>query len=274
MLYRRYLPANVIAILIVMTFAEGLAFAQERFRLTPHTFFLIGMSSSYRWLSGDMLVPAGGRLGSGTMVDLSEDLGVNQGQSTSINFDAEILKRHLLNFDFLMFAPSGLKRPFRKFRFQNKTYLPGTLLETKLDLNWLRLSYGYKLWNLSPWWIIPRVGLHYISFSSTINGETEEAGTISNTRSLDSIFPVVGIETRYSSPYGIDFALEVEGIHLITAGFLSMARLRITREIYPDIVLMMSGSSRVVQSIESSQPLNNEWFFALTGWSTGISFAF
>ncbi len=272
--FRRRLPASVLAILIVMIFAEEAALAQEPFRLTPYTHFLIGMDWSYLWLSGDMLVPGGGRPGSGTKIDVSGDLGVDKGEATSITLDANILDNHFLNLDFLMFSPTGMKRLRRKLRFQNKTYLPGTSLETKLDFNWLRFSYGYKLLDLSPWWVVPRIGVHYIRYSATLNGESEEDGIISNTRSLDGTYPVVGLETRYSSPYGVDLGFEVEGIHLITAGYLAMASLSVNWEIYPDVVVMLSGSSRVAQHVEENQPLNNEWFSILTGWTAGISFAF
>ncbi len=272
--FRRRLPAIVLGISIVMMIAGEAALAQEPFRLTPYTHFLVGMDWSYLWLSGEMLVPGGGRPGSGTKIDVSGDLGVDQGEATSITLDADILDNHLLNFDFLMFSPTGLKRLRRKLRFQNKTYLPETSLETKLDYNWLRASYGYKLFDLSPWWVVPRIGLHYIHYTATLNGETEEDGIISNTRSLDATYPVVGLETRYSSPYGVDFGFEVEGIHLITAGYLSMASLSVNWEIYPDVVVMLRGSSRVVKHVEENQPLNNEWSFVLTGWSVGVSFAF
>jgi len=252
----------------------GSAYAQEPFRLTPAARFLLGMEWSYLWLSGEMLIPAGGRPGSGTRIDVPGELGVDQGEATSVTFDATILENHLFNFDFLMFSPTGIKRPSSTFRFHNKTYLAGTSLETRLDFNWLRFCYGYKLWELSPWWVAPRIGVHHVRYSATLNGETDEGGIISNSRSLDGTYPVVGLETRYSSPYGIDFGLEMEGIHLITAGFLAMARMHVDWEIYPDVVIRLSSSSRVVQYMEDNQPLNNEWFHALSGWSAGIAFAF
>lgn len=272
--FRIRLPGCLVATSIVMMVAVGAACAQEPFRLTPAARFLLGMESSYLWLSGDMLIPAGGRPGSGSRIDVPAELGVDQGDATSITFDASILDNHLLNFDFLMFSPTAIKRVTRTFRFQNRTYLAGTSLETRLDFNWFRLCYEYKLWDLSPWWVAPRIGVHHIRYSTTLNGETDENEIMSNTRSLDGTYPVVGLETRYSTPYGIDFGLELEGIHLITAGFLSMARVRVNWEVYPDVMISLSGSSRVVQYIEDNQPLNNEWFYVLSGWSAGISFAF
>jgi hypothetical protein len=267
-------PAGCLVAISIIIASAGAACAQEPFRLTPAARFLLGMEWSYLWLSGEMLIPAGGRPGSGSRVEVPAELGVDQGDATSITFDTSILDNHVLNFDYLMFAPTGIKRAPRTFRFHNKTYLSGTSLETRLDFNWFRLSYGYKLWDLTPWWIVPRIGVHHIRYSATLNGETDEDGIMSNTRSLDGTYPVVGLETRYSSPYGVDFGLELEGIHLITAGFLSMARLRVNWEIYPDVVMTLNGSSRVVQYIEDNQPLNNEWFYVLSGWSAGISFAF
>jgi len=272
--FRRTLPGCLIAVLLIIILAAGAAGAQEPFRLTPAARFLLGMDWSYLWLSGEMLIPAGGRPGSGSRVDLTGELGVDQGDATSITFDASILDSHLLNFDFLMFSPTGIKRVSRTFHFHNKTYVAGASLETRLDFNWLRLGYSYKLWDLSPWWVAPRIGVHHVRYAATLNGETDEGGIMSNTRSLDGTYPVLGMETRYATPYGLDFGLELEGIHLITAGFLSMARLRVNWEVYPDVVISLSGSSRVVRYIEDNQPLNNEWFYVLSGWSAGISFAF
>jgi hypothetical protein len=268
------LAGSFAAILTMLIVAAGGAYAQEPFQLIPAARFLLGMESSYLWLSGETLIPAGGKPGSGSRIDVPTELGVDQGEGTSITFNASILDNHLVDFDFLMFAPTGIKRAPRTFRFHNKTYTAGTSLETRLDFNWFRLSYGYKLWDLSPWWVIPRIGVHHVRYAATVNGLTDEDGIISNTRSLDGTYPVLGIETRYSSPYGVDFGLELEGIHLITAGFLSMGRLRVNWEIYPDVVISLSGSSRVVQHVEDNQPLNNEWFYVLSGWSAGMSFAF
>ncbi len=129
--FKRRLPGCLVAISIIMIGAAGAACAQEPFRLTPAARFLLGMEWSYLWLSGEMLVPAGGRPGSGSRVDVPVELGVDQGEATSITFDASILDNHLLNFDYLMFAPTGIKRAPRTFRFHNKTYLSGTSLETQ-----------------------------------------------------------------------------------------------------------------------------------------------
>ena len=253
MSFRRLLTGCLVATSIIMIVSASAAHAQDQFRLTPAARFLLGMEWSYLWLSGEMLIPAGGRPGSGSRVDVPAELGVDQGDATAITFDASILDNHLLNFDYLMFSPTGIKRAPRTFRFHNKTYLAGSSLETRLDFNWFRLSYSYRLWDLTPWWVVPRIGVHHIRYAATINGETDEGGIMSNTRSLDGTYPVVGLETRYSSPYGVDFGLELEGIHLITAGFLSMARLRVNWEVHPDVVISMSGSSRVVQ-VHGGQP--------------------
>ncbi len=104
-------------------------------------------------------------------------------------------------------------------------------------MNWLRFSYGYKVYGLSSWWVAPRVGAHYVRCATTINGDTEEAGIISNTRSLDCTFPVLGLESRYFFPYGWDLGLEIEGVYLLSRGFLSSARLSGNWEVHPDVVV-------------------------------------
>ncbi len=248
--------------------------AQESFRLTPEVRFLLGMEWGYLWLSGDMLIPAGGRPGSGTRVDASGDLGVDQGEGTSIVFQATVLDNHRLDSDYLLFSPTAIKRPEKDFVFHNQTYLAGTSVESRLDFNWLRLCYGYKAVDIASWQVFPRVGVHHVRCAMTLNGESKEGGISSNTRSLDGTYPVLGLETRLGLPYGLDLSLELEGVHLVTRGFLAHSRLRAQWAIHPDISLSLSASNRLIQYAEDNQPLNNEWFYSLTGWSAGVSFGF
>ncbi len=249
--------------------------AQETFRLTPDGRFQLGMDSGYIWHWGEMLIPAGGRPDSGTKIDVASELGVDQGDATGISFRGAILENHLVNFDYLLYSPSGVKKIPRTFRFHNRTYAADSTIETKLDFNWLRLDYGYKLWDMSSWWIAPRLGAHYVRYSATLNGKPEEeTGTISNNRSLDAIYPVLGFEGRYLLPLGAELVAEIEGGHLITNGFLAMLRLEARWEVHPDVTLNVAGFSRFVQHQEDNQPLNNEWFFGLFGGTAGVSFAF
>jgi hypothetical protein len=253
---------------------SGVTTAQETFQLTPAVRSLFGMEYGYFWFSGETLIPAGGRPKSGTMVSVSGELGVDQGEATTIVLQSEILGSHLLELDVLASWPTGLKRVENSFRFQNKTYFSGTMLETKLDLNWMRLAYGYKLLDTDNWWLAPRIGLHYIHYGITVNGESWEAGLISNTRRLDAIYPVLGVETRYVLPYGFDISLEMEGIYLFTGGFLTLARVGTRWRMHPDVVLALDCSSRMVRRVGDNQLLNNEWFVSMFGLSGGFLFAF
>ncbi|MBI5251855.1 MAG: hypothetical protein HY912_20375 [Desulfomonile tiedjei] len=249
--------------------------AQETFRLSPEARFQLGMDSGYIWHWGEMLIPAGGRPDSGTKIDVASELGVNQGEATGITFNGIIQNSHLVNFDYLLYSPSGVKRLPRTLRFHNRTYAADTTVETRLDFNWLRFDYGYKLWDMSSWWVAPRVGMHYVRYSATLNGKPEEEeGTTSNNRSLDTIFPVIGLEARYLLPLGAELIAEVEGMHLITTGFLAMLKLEARWELHPDVTLSIAGFNRFVQCQEDNQPLNNEWSFGLFGGTAGVSFAF
>jgi hypothetical protein len=249
--------------------------AQETFRLSPDARFQFGMDSGYIWHWGEMLIPAGGRPDSGAKIDVASELGVDQGETTGITFRGIVLENHLLNFDYLLYSPTGVKRIPRTVQFHNRTYAADTIVETKLDFNWLRFDYGYKLWDFSSWWAAPRLGLHYVRYSATLNGKPEEEqDTISNNRSLDAIYPVLGIEARYLLPLGAELSAEIEGIHLITTGFLAMLRLEARWEMHPDVTLNVAGFTRFVQRQEDNQELNNEWFFGLFGGTAGVSFAF
>lgn len=269
-------PARLggLIIMSIVSVMMEVALAQEPFQLIPSARFFTGMERGAMIVAGETLIPAGGRPGSGTRVDVSSGLGVESGESSSFILQGVILDNHLLNFDYLMATPTGVKRIAQSFRFQNKTYPAGTLLETRIDFNWLNFSYGYKILKISSFWLGPRVGLHYVNCAATINGESEEAGVISNTRRLDGVYPVLGFEARYLMPYGLDLNMEAEGIHLITRGFLSMFKVGATWETYPDIAFSAGFYSRLVQYVEDNQVLNNEWTYSLTGVSLGVLFGF
>ena len=258
----------------MMALPLGPAMAEEPFRLFPGARFLMGMDWSMLWLSGEMLIPAGGQPGSGTRVDVASELGVGQAEGSTFSAQCTILDKHVLEFDNLMFSPTGLKQTPREFRFQNRTYPAGALLETRLNINWLRLNYGYKLVDEPSWWIAPRIGGHYLRCVTSVNGESKEEGVLSNTRSLDAFYPVIGLQARYLFPYGLDAGLQIEGVHLITRGFLTMILFGVNWEIHPNTVFTVGAFNRIVQSVEDNQPLNNEWFYLISGYSAGVSFGF
>lgn len=270
----RFIFAVLLCFSVILGVSVGQARAQETFRIFPGARFHLGMDSGYIWHWGEMLIPAGGRPDSGTKIDVASELGVDQGETTGLSFKGTILEDHIANFDYLLYSPSGTKKIPRTFRFHNRTYEVDTTVETRLDFNWLRLNYGYKFLDMSSWWVAPKLGLHYVHYSATLNGKTVEEGIISNNRSLDATFPVLGLEARYLLPLGAELIAELEGIHLITNGFLAMLRLEARWEIHPDITVNVSGFSRFVQYQEDNQPLNNEWSFGLFGGAAGMSFAF
>lgn len=248
--------------------------AQEPFRLMPGARFLAGMETAFLTVAGETLIPAGGRIGSGTRVDIASGLGVEYGEGSVVLAQTEIYNKHLVNFGYLMAIPTGVKTVPHSFRFQNKTYPAGTLLETRIDFNWARCSYGYKLLELPSQWVGPRVGVHYVTCAATINGESTEDGVVSNTRRLDATFPAVGLEARYLFPYGLDLCMEIEGIHLLTRGYLGMLRVCAAWETYPNVVMTAGVFSRIVKYVEANQPLNNEWAYGLTGLTMGVMFGF
>lgn len=263
----------LVAFLVCIPFpAHG--WEADAFRLSKSARFSVGMDWSYLWISGEMLVPAGGRPGSGSAVDLPSDLGLHQGEGTSVTVDGAVRESHLIGVDYLMCVPSAVARPRKTFRFHNRTYLEGIPVEAKLDVNWFRISYGYRAWGRDWWFIAPRVGAHYVRFAATIYGDTVEEGMASNIRVLDATYPVLGLEARVLTPYGISFGLEGEGVHMITTGFIGMVRLSTRWEIHPDVTLTAGLASRFVERCEDNQPLNNRWLLGLTSWSAGVSFGF
>ena len=68
--------------------------------------------------------------------------------------------------------------------------------------------------------------------------------------------------------------LEVEGIHMITMGYLAMLRLGAAWETYPNVVMTAGASGRIVKYVEDNQRLNNQWAYGLAGVSMGVMFGF
>lgn len=249
------------------------SFADDKFRVIPDSRFFFGMEWGYVWLQGDMVIPAGGRPGSGSRVDTA-NLGIDQTESALVFLRGNILRNHLLQFDFLNLSPSGLKRIQAPFVFQNRIYPEDTSLETKLDVSWFRLAYGYKLYEIASSFLAPKVGIHHVRLGATINGETKDEGLYSNTRRLDGTFPVIGLEARHFFPLGLDLAVELEGIHLITRGFLTLLTITGGWEVHPDVMVTLGITSRICNWTEDHQPLNNEWSLSILGLSSGVSFGF
>lgn len=265
---------GVVLVIGIMTMLCGSAFAQEPYQLTPHAQFRFGMDRGIMLISGETLIPAGGQPGSGTRVDVTSQLGVESGESSAVIFRGAIRNKHLLNFRYFSTLPTGVKRTVLPFRFQNKTYPAGSMLETRIEFNWLEFSYGYMILEKASQSIGPRIGFQYVNCAATINGESEEAGVISNTRRLDALYPVIGFETRYLMPHGLELSMEMEGIHLITKGFLAALKVGALWETYPNVIVSVEASSRLVQYVEDNQVLNNQWTYSLTGLSMGILFGF
>lgn len=248
--------------------------AQEPFALTSWGRFFSGIEWGYQWILGDFVIPAGGRPGSGARIFVGPDLGVDQTESVKVFTDAEILSTHYLNLDYFMCLATGLKRVQRDLIFHNRLYPENSLLDTRIDLNWLRFTYAFKFFDIESWDICPSMGVHYVRCGVTLNGENEEGPNTSNTRKLDAIFPTVGLQARFLAPYGLDFKAEWEGMSLITLGLISSLQLTSNWEIYPDIRISLGFTNRLVSSVESNQEVNNEWFYNLTGFTSAIAFGF
>ncbi|MGC8658932.1 MAG: hypothetical protein ACP5U1_07635 [Desulfomonilaceae bacterium] len=264
----------ILLLMLSMDLFTHAALAQEPFTLTPWGRFFSGMEWGYQWISGDFVIPAGGRPGSGARIIVGPDLGADQTESVKVFADGKIFDAHYLNLDYFMCLATGLKRIQRDLIFHNRLYPESSLVDTRIDLNWLRLTYAFKLLEVQSWNICPSFGAHYVSSGVTLNGENEEGPNTSNTRKLDAFFPTLGVQARFAAPYGVDFKIAWEGMHLITLGLISYFEMSTDWEIYPDVRLSLGFSNRLVSSVENNQELNNEWFYNLTGFTGGIAFGF
>ena len=267
------LIALLIHVVLISNFADTV-FSQQPFTLTSWGRFFTGIDWGYQWISGDFVIPAGGRPGSGGRVYIGPDLGVDQAESLSVFGDAQILEAHFVNIEYFMCLATGLRRMQREVMFHNRLYPEEAVVDTRLDMNWLRLIYAFKFLDVQSWAICPSLGLHHVKVGVSLSGENEEGANTSNTRRLDAVYPTLGIQARYLAPHGLDFRAEWEGMHLITMGLISSFRLSSNWEIYPDVRFDIGFNHRIVSCIENNQTLNNEWFYNLTGFVGGIAFGF
>lgn len=248
--------------------------AEDSFRLFPASRFFSGLDWGYYFVSGEFLVPAGGRPGSGSMIDSYSDLGITQTEAVTVNLEGAILEDHFISLEYSLFMPSGLRRITRDFLFHNRLYTEGTLIDSKIDFNWLRMFYCYRIYEEGALRISPGIGFNHVRFGATLNNATEEGEFVSNSRRLDVTYPTIGLEVKFLAPHGLDFRWQFEGMSLIGRGFVTMAKASANWEIYPDININCGVSNRMTKSAEDNQELNNEWFFSLTGLSAGIAFGF
>lgn len=267
--------AMILAILMIcFNIAITDSLARESFRLTSWGKFVLGERWGYVGLAGYIRIPAGGRPGSATRVDVRRYLGVAASESSSLFMEGEILERNLLCLDYDMFQPTSVKRVEQDFKFHNKTYKKGSLVETKLDFNWLRASYTGRIIHRTgySWGLI--LAAHHIRHGVTMNSQTVEAGLYSNTRRLDGTYPVLGTEFVIRPGEKSSIRFEAEGVHMITRGYLAALRALGKWEIYPDVVMTGTGGGRLVHFIETNQELNNEWSYGLINGSIGVGFTF
>ncbi len=274
MVFARKQGMSLLLIAMLIAGASGEVNAEDSFRLFPSSRFFTGLDWGYYYVSGEFLVPAGGRPGSGSKIDAYSDLGISQTEAVTLTLDGTVFDDHFFNLEYTMFMPSGLRRITRDFLFHNRLYSTGTLIDSKIDFNWLRLFYCYRVYEDGALRISPGFGLNHVRFGATLNSATEEGDFLSNSRRLDITYPTLGVETRFLAPHGLDFRWQFEAMSLITRGFVTLLKASANWEIYPDINISFSVSNRMTQSVEDNQELNNEWMFSFTGLSAGIAFGF
>ncbi len=259
-------------LVLVTPCPEGLA--QESFRLFPSARFFTGLDWGYYYVTGDFLIPAGGRPGSGSKIDAYSDLGMTQTEAVTMGVEGTMFDDHFVSLDYSTFMPTGLRKITRDFLFHNQLYTEGTLISSKIQFNWLRFFYAYRAYEEGSIRLSPALGFSYVRFGATLNSTTEEGILESNSRTLDIFYPTAGMELRFLAPHGLEFRWQFEAMSLITRGFVSLNKASAIWEIYPDIQLNFSFSNRMTQSVEDNQELNNEWMFTLTGFSAGVAFGF
>lgn len=263
-----------VSLIWTLIFFAPMAHCKESFRLTSWGKFLVGYNWGYVGLTGSIRIPAGGQPGSATRVQVKEYLGISAAETVSIFMIGEIFERHLITFDYEMFKPTAVQRIDHDFKFHNKTYEKGAMVETKLDFNWLRAAYTIRFLKWPTFSIGQALGVHHIRHGLTMNAETAEVGLLSNTRRLDGAYPTLGLELLFKPNKTSDIRCDIEGIHMVSRGYLGSLKFQGQWNVYPDVHMTASLGARTVHFIETNQPLNNEWSYNLINVATGVGFTF
>ena len=147
---RRWATSGLVVILVLANgFAAGTAEADsDENGAAASAFdskFLLALGGFFPRIDGTFsLSPSGG--GSGGDISLEDDLGFDESSaSVWIGLTWRFLPRHTFTAEWFQLDRSGSTSAGRQFTIGDTTILAGAALDSKMDLNLGRLTYGYSI---------------------------------------------------------------------------------------------------------------------------------
>jgi hypothetical protein len=133
-----------------------------------------------------------GPRGGGTEIDVEDDLGLDSDTSSAwVSFDWRFKPRHQLHVEWFQLNRKGSLAAGRSLTIDDTTVGVGSLLESKVDLNLGRVTYGYSIIRKSNLDLSFLIGAHV----ATAKGTVTAAGNVS----VDGVPVVSGSVTESSS---------------------------------------------------------------------------
>jgi hypothetical protein len=108
-------------------------------------------------------------LGRGTEVSAEDDLGLDEGSSSAwLSFDWRFQPRHQLHVEWFQLNRKGSSIAGRSFTISDTTIGVGASVDSKIDLNLGRLTYGYSIIRDNNLDLSFLVGVHVATFKATV----------------------------------------------------------------------------------------------------------
>lgn len=213
--------------------------------------FKVGGSYWVTNLSSNMTVSNAGVPGTGTNVDLVDDLGMDPDSSfpggrLTLGFGG-----HKIRYGFTSLSWEGANTLAIPVDYGNQSFLASANVTSTLDINYHRLAYQYDLVSL----LSNKVGfiaeLKYFDIDATID---EAATGKSAAESIGAPIPTVGVAAQVGLPFLANISGEITGIYLGTYGNLIDAEAAVNYSPLP-LVTLSAGYRIFSLKIEADQNL-------------------
>jgi len=215
------LALPVAAFLLAAGAAQGQSYAQvkgmdERFRLDLGGFFQ-KFDTTLRLDSA--------ALGTGTEIDLENDLGADSSKTTFRASGYWRFGRHgRFDFGVLTIARSATRTISKDIQFGDHVYRAGATIDSKLSATQVDAYYAYSFVNTGEVELGAKLGFSVLFNSAEINGSgtiTGPGGTVSASRASDdrsvvAPIPAIGAYGRFTLLPGLLISGHVQGLPTVT----------------------------------------------------------
>ena len=149
-------------------------------------------------MTGKMEITEGGAPGSGTGVDVSDDLDLGPDNTVELGLDLR-LNLHRLKIRYLPLAFSGHDVVGAPFVFHGETYPAGTRTSTEVDLTLLSGMYDYPIVRWDTGELRAGGGVYFYDFHARIQGRTPDGTLLDEDRGFSRNMPAVALsfENRF-----------------------------------------------------------------------------